>query len=453
MNPIPNIESQTVEFKTSFSEEVIISLVAFSNAKGGTVYVGVADNGEAIGVNVGKETIQNYINEIKNKTATALIPDAEILNIDGKSIVALTISENPIKPVAFKGRFYKRIKNSNHLLSVTEVVNLHLQSINSSWDAHPDPIHSLDEISLDKVQQSIEKLKLGGQTINESPLAFLLKSDLIRNEKPTNAAYLLFKANNTSIGTTIELGRFQNEITIKDTSRTKSDIITQVNEVLDFVKKHINLEVIITGEAQNIQKWQYPMEAIREIVLNMIIHRDYCAAADSVVKIFNNKIEFFNPGTLTDGLTIEKLLANDYKSTPRNKVIAEFFKNLGLIEKYGSGIGRIINYFKEENLPLPEFRLQSGGFLVTVFASEIIKDANKLENVPENVPENRLATILNLIDANNKISMEEMAKKLNVNQKTIKRDISKLKAKGLLERIGADKGGYWKISKKTTELL
>jgi predicted HTH transcriptional regulator len=137
MNTLPNTESQTVEFKTTFNDEVIVSLVAFANAKGGAVYVGVADD-----------------------------------------------------------------------------------------------------------------------------------------------AYLLFKANNTSIGTTIEPGRFQDIITIKDTSRTKSDIITQVNEVIDFVKKHINLEVIITGEAQNIQKWQYPMEAIREIVLNMIIHRDYCAIAE-----------------------------------------------------------------------------------------------------------------------------------------------------------------------------
>jgi ATP-dependent DNA helicase RecG len=134
-------------------------------------------------------------------------------------------------------------------------------------DAYPDPIHSLDEISFDKVQQSIEILKENGQTIKESPLAFLLKSDLIRDEKPTNAAYLLFKANNTSIGTTIELGRFQDLITIKDTSRTKSDIVTQVNEVIDFVKKHINREIIITGEARSTQKWQYPLEAICEIVL------------------------------------------------------------------------------------------------------------------------------------------------------------------------------------------
>jgi ATP-dependent DNA helicase RecG len=210
--------------------------------------------------------------------------------------------------------------------------------------------------------------------------------------------------------------------------------------VLDFVKKHINLEVIITGDAQNIQKWQYPMEAIREIVLNMVIHRDYCAAADSVVKVFDNKIEFFNPGTLPEGLTIEMLLANDYKSTPRNKVVAEFFKNIGLIEKYGSGIGRIISYFREESLPLPEFRLQSGGFLVTVFTPE---------RLPERLPEKLGKTSQKIVDeiANNSaVTLGELSEKLKISRVAVKKHISKLKSLGRLERVGPDKGGYWKVN-------
>jgi ATP-dependent DNA helicase RecG len=183
--------------------------------------------------------------------------------------------------------------------------------------------------------------------------------------------------------------------------------------------------------------------AIREIVLNMIIHRDYCATADSVVKIFNNKIEFFNPGTLPDGLTIERLLANDYKSTPRNKVIAEFFKNLGLIEKYGSGIGRIINHFKEANLPLPEFRLQSGGFLVTVFIPEIESETG---NVVEKVTENQ-KKILENITANPSITSSELSVIVGITPEKIRVNLSKLKKLGVISRIGADKGGYWKVNK------
>lgn len=96
----------------------------------------------------------------------------------------------------------------------------------------------------------------------------------------------------------------------------------------------------------------------------MIIHREYRSSSDAVVKIFDDKIEFHNPGKLPDGITVQNLLYNNYKSTPRNKAIAKFFKNLGLIKKYGSSIGRIINYFAEESLLLSEFRTIGEGFQV-----------------------------------------------------------------------------------------
>lgn len=197
-------------------------------------------------------------------------------------------------------------------------------------------------------------------------MSFLIKCELVREGSITNAAYLLFKKEE-SVLTAIELGRFQKEIIIKDSARTKADILTQIEQVMEFVLKHFNKEIIITGDAQNTQKWQYPLEAIREIVMNMIVHRDYRSASDSVVKIFNNKIEFYNPGRLPENITVEDLLSNNYISTPRNKLIADFCKNLGLIEKYGSGIRRIVDYFKAENLPVPEFRNISEGFMVTIF--------------------------------------------------------------------------------------
>jgi ATP-dependent DNA helicase RecG len=233
-------ENETSEFKTNFSDEVIVSLVAFSNAKGGKVYIGVDDNATIKGVQLGKESVAKWINEIKNKTAPSIIPDEEVIEIEEKKIVVFSIQEYPVKPVSFRGKYYKRIKNTNHQLLVSEVVNMHLQSLNTSWDAYPDQMHSMDDISLDKVQRSIDLLKNRGFSITETPLAFLVKNDLLREEKPTHAAYLLFK-NKDSISTTIELGRFQDSITIKDTSRTQADIITQVDTVMDFVKKHMNV--------------------------------------------------------------------------------------------------------------------------------------------------------------------------------------------------------------------
>jgi ATP-dependent DNA helicase RecG len=125
-------EGLHAEFKTSFKTDVIETLVAFSNAKGGAVYIGISDKGDVPGVNIGKETLQNWINEVKNKTMPQIIPDAEIHTVEEKKVVSFYVTEYPIKPVSTRGRFYKRVGNSNHLLSVNEVSNMHLQTINSS---------------------------------------------------------------------------------------------------------------------------------------------------------------------------------------------------------------------------------------------------------------------------------------------------------------------------------
>jgi len=188
MSVLPASESEKVEFKTSFNEDVIETLVAFSNTKGGTVYIGISDTTEVRGILLGKETTTQWINEIKNKTAPQIIPDIDVLTIDDKTLVSFSVIEYPVKPVSTRGRYYKRVGNSNHLLSVSEVVDLHLQTINSSWDAYPDPVHSMDDISLDKVQAAIELMTKNHLTIIENPLSFLLKYDMIRENKLTNAS-------------------------------------------------------------------------------------------------------------------------------------------------------------------------------------------------------------------------------------------------------------------------
>jgi predicted HTH transcriptional regulator len=302
---------------------------------------GVDDKGKPVkNFTIGQESVQKWINEIKTKTQPQIIPDWEIVDCNGHETVEFSVQEYPIKPVACRGKYFKRVNNSNHLLSVAEVVNMHLQTLNTSWDAYPDNFHKLDDISLEKV----------------------------------------------------------------------------------------------------------------EIVINMIVHRDYRSSSDSIVKIFDNKIEFYNPGRLPDDITIEKLLSGKYRSTPRNKIIAGTCKDMQLIEKYGSGIGRVCDYFKEEGLQMPEFENISEGFQVTVYGYEFFNETeviqnNDSNNVIENVIENREQEILKLVETDNKISTKQLSEKLKVNIRTIFRDIESLKTKGFIERVGADKGGYWKVNK------
>lgn len=149
MKNIPEGEGLTVEFKSSFNIEVIETLVAFANTKGGTVYIGISDKRKIIGLSLNKETVQQLVNEVKCKTAPMLIPDTEVIEYEGKQIVVLSIQEYPIKPVSVQGRYFKRVKNSTHQMTINEVVNMHLQTMNSSWDAYIDSSHTIEDISLE----------------------------------------------------------------------------------------------------------------------------------------------------------------------------------------------------------------------------------------------------------------------------------------------------------------
>jgi ATP-dependent DNA helicase RecG len=327
-------EGEQLEFKSNFNDSTIETVVAFANTRGGSIIIGVNDRKKVVSnFVVGSETVQNWINELKNKTNPSVIPDIDIYQIEGQPLALIQVKEFPIKPVSFKGKYYKRVKNSNHQLSITEVVAMHLKTFNLSWDSYVDTNHTLSDISLEKVERFIAiENKLKEQPIEDGATTFLTKHELLKGESITHGCYLLFSADgNTFRG--IELGRFSDEVTIKDAITLRSDIVGEVNSVMDFITKHLNKGYRITGKAEREEVWDYPLEAIRETVINMIVHRDYTSASDSVVKIFDDRIEFFNTGRLSETIKIENLFTGNYVSETRNKQISLIFKELGWIEK------------------------------------------------------------------------------------------------------------------------
>ena len=452
MNSLPKAESLTVEFKTSFNEDVIETLVAFSNAKGGTVFIGVSDTGKVQGITVGKETIQNWLNEIKNKTNPQIIADADILDIDNKTVISLNISEYPIKPISTRGKYFKRVSNSNHLLSTTEVANMHLQTVNSSWDYYPRPAKTINDISLEKVERAMKIIQRRSDNFQfETTTEFLTKNELLLSDnRISNGCFLMF-SKDENLYTTIQMGLFASEIIIKDDVVNSNDILSQVEDVMTFIRKHINKELIISSEqVENIQRWQYPLEAIREIVLNMIVHRDYTASANSIIKVFSDHILFFNPGALPDSISIEQLRTNQYISTPRNRQIAKMAKEMGLIERYGTGIRRVKNMFLDYGLEEPVYESLSDGVAVTVWGlkfdenNDEVSDKNT-ENIEKTV-EKTVEKIMEVLKEKPEITIKELVELTGLSRRGIEWNIKQLKTKGLIERVGSKKEGYWKKS-------
>ena len=202
-------------------------------------------------------------------------------------------------------------------------------------------------------------------------------------------------------------------------------------------------EFIITGNPQRTVRYDYPLEAIREVVINMIVHRDYRDSGNSIIKIFDNRIEFFNPGKLYDGLTIEELESGNYSSRTRNRAVARAFKEAGIIERYGSGIARIKNECKLHGSIEPKFEEFVHGFRVILYKEKVVNlDEGISEGISEGINEG-ITYLYNFIKANPSLRVSQLAKQLDIPPKTLERWIKKLREQNKIEYIGSKKtGGY-----------
>lgn len=456
-------ENSKVEFKSTFNQEVVESVCAFANKLGGTIFIGLKSAEKVLGLQLGPESLQHWLNEIKSKTEPVQIPDIESFEYKGKTLVAVTVHESAIKPVAVQGRCFKRHENSNHIMSPTEISDSMLQTQNSSWDYVLDESSSMDDISLEKVKQSIERINSRGYHIPLDAEEFLLKNRLLRNGKLAFAAEMLF-AKDWHMNTAVQMGFFQSPTIIKDRDEAHSDLVSQVDQVFNFVKKHINCAVVISGKLENDLVWDYPLDALRELILNMIVHRDYRSPSESCVKVFADHIEFFNPGKLPDDISINDLLSNHYLSTLRNKAIANHFHQLGEIEKYGSGITRVIKLFHEAGLEAPKFEVTGTGVKVTVWTREVADKPTTNENSDNNVDEvavkvaikvadkksisklkkNTKERFLNIISQNPGCNVGDIMKATGFSNSYVRKILTTLNIAKKIEHRGSKKtGGYY----------
>ena len=263
-------ESERLEFKSSFDKEAIETIAAFANTVGGSLLVGIQDSGNVSGITVGKETVQNWINQIKMATNPSVIPDINVVQVDDKSVVILSVSSFPIKPVACRSKYFKRIKASNHIMSLNEVANEYLKTFQLSWDAYQHTGAQLSDIDPHKLDRFIAKVnRIERFHLDEELLYALEKLRLIKDTIPTNAAMLLFSCK--PLPYNIHIGRFADATTIIDDVQITETLPDAFNKAMQAIAKHINISFQITG-MERTEVWEYPQVAIREALANAIVH-------------------------------------------------------------------------------------------------------------------------------------------------------------------------------------
>ncbi len=156
-------ESKTVEFKETFDNKTIETAVAFANTRGGHIFIGVSDKGAKKGVQIGKETLIGWTNNISQGTQPRIIPEVESSKIEDKIIAVIQIKEFPIKPVSTKGRCYRRVENSNRLMTPHDIAEMHLHSTGTSWDKMLAPDATMSDIDPEKIKRYIRRSSDAGR--------------------------------------------------------------------------------------------------------------------------------------------------------------------------------------------------------------------------------------------------------------------------------------------------
>lgn len=433
---LSNGESETVEFKESFHDDALETIGAFSNAQGGMLLIGVQDSGKVVGFPIGKKTIEDLSNRIQEATEPRIQPSVLVYEFDGKSVVAIQVSKVIRGPVSIRGRYFKRTGKTNQRISHEEIMQRIVQSSGLSWDAVIEKSATIEDLDTKKIGTFIEAVrKSKRRPLPEkiSKIDALRKMEFVEGNHPTRAALLLFGKNVDHFfpSAFLKIGRFRSPIHIVDDFEIHDSLFEQVQETMNWFRQRLETAFIITGKPQRDTVWEFPLDAIREAIINAVCHRDYSSMSDIQVRLYDDQLVIRNPGSLPFGLTTESLM-REHNSIRRNQKIAEAFFLTGDIEKWGSGTTRIADELKAAGMPAPEFTSDQWNFRVA-FNKKRFSERKSIQKLGLT---ERQTKIIEFLLINVEISNAQYQEVAKVSKATATRELRNLTSQGILESVG-----------------
>jgi len=444
-------ESDKVELKKSLSqlEDSLRTVCAFANHKGGIIYYGIDDKtGTAIGQLVTDSNLRKISQQIRQRIKPQIVPLIEEEAVDGKPVIKVSISKSEKDLCYFDGIPYKRSATETIVMPPSEIKRTILTAGKFEWDSEICERATLKDIDANKVKKYLsfrEKERNIAAKISMDNNVFLKNIKAISGDTPTNAGILFFGESplNFIHHAQIRLARikgkeiYNNILDRFDSEGTLWEMILQAE---DFIKRNIHFMGLRTEKFQRTDKYEYPVKALREAIINAVIHRDYLNKADVRVFIFDDRIEIVSPGNFPDGVTPDKP-----QHKPVCSILSGYMYDIGFIEKYGSGIILENNLCKENGNQMPEYVLTELETKV-IFRSQIKTvsiDINEL-NTKFELNERQKKAVEYLVQ-NGKMTTKEYVRLSSTSLRTTRRDLMELTNKKIIQFTGAAKTGYYTL--------
>ena len=454
-----NQETQNTEWKRKWRDEFLKSLSGFANAQGGTLEIGREDDGTVVGVENAHVQLEELPNIIRQ--ALGIIPSVELHEESGKNYVAVSVDASST-PVSYHGRYYLRSGSTTQELTGSELDNFILRRLGKTWDDITIPkigVADLDTSAFRTFRDNaIASERLQKSDLELSDEALLDSLSLVENGELTRAAVLLFHHNPEKyiFGAFVKVGYFETGADLIYQDEFHGSLITVADEIVDTIYRKY-FKVIISYEGiLRVTDYPVPRPALREAIFNAIVHRDYTSGVPIQIKIYPDSVTIYNDGRLPENWTVADLLTK-HRSRPFNPKIASTFFRAGFIETWGRGIERITTACKEAGKREPLFEAKSTEIAVTFFmdVKNAIADHETNHDEFGDVfgkkfgdefgDDSSQEKILALMRSNPNISAKSIGETIGMTTRGVEKSIKVLRDSGIIERIGAARGGHWEV--------
>ena len=369
-------EDQHTEFKRLWKDEFFREICAFANTQGGTLYIGVEDDGTIVGVNNAKQLLQDMPNKIKNNMG--FVAGVDLKEENGKEYIAIIVNPQE-NAVSYDGKYFVRSGSTVQELRGQELATFLMHKTNTHWDSLPHPTATLEDLDKESIRHFVSRARENRSfplEYDENNISLILTSlKLITADGHlTNAALLLFAKDPQKwfINSFVKCAHFPTKQMLKPMLSHQmygGNIFRLVDQAVEYVASRIDAGVgeRIHSAAIDVD-YELPLQAVREAIVNAVVHRDYMSTASVQVMLFRDRLEVWNPGGLPMGMTIE-MLNEQHRSMPVNPILAYPVYLAGYIEQLGTGTTDLIQRCENKGLRRPEFK-QNNDFEITLWRPE-----------------------------------------------------------------------------------
>ena len=437
-------ESETVEFKKTTSElkEGVISLASMLNKNGAcTLYFGVKNDGSIYGLEIGQHTTADISRAIKEHLKPSVIPNIEVIPIEGKKIVKIK-AQGEDTPYSAYGRYYIRSDDEDLIMSNSQLESFFLgKSYDySRWEKEATE-YGLDDVDEELLIRYVNQGNDSGRInfLYRDVKTTLVKLELLNGDRLNNAGYYLFSNKKPLL---LKLATYPTDerISFSDMKQFKGNIFECIDEAFKYVMNNIRWKAEIRGMERK-ETPEIPVEAFREIIVNSFAHMKVNLASSNEIYITPSRVHIYNPGSLVPG-TDPKMFANgEQGSMIRNPLIATVLYYNKTIDAFGTGFERVFHLCGENNC---RYSNNPFGFTFEFIRSKESINDTKNGLITRNLTKDEQA-VLAILNKEQHYSKAEIAGMIGKSTTTVQRIIKSLMERDLIKRVGSNKTGYWTI--------